>query len=67
MLTSPTQVSSLRMSLVHVGYLLISTLISVSVHEFGHAIAAARLIFFPMFFFGNFAFAFFKDEGYYDR
>lgn len=34
-------VSSLRMSLLDAGYLLISTLISVSVHEFGHAIAAA--------------------------
>ncbi|XP_062161299.1 membrane-bound transcription factor site-2 protease homolog isoform X4 [Alnus glutinosa] len=38
---SPSSVSGLSMSLADAGYLLISTLISVSVHELGHALAAA--------------------------
>ncbi|WCJ24433.1 hypothetical protein M5689_006393 [Euphorbia peplus] len=35
------RVSALRLSLADASYLLISTLISVSVHEFGHAVSAA--------------------------
>ncbi|XP_059437142.1 membrane-bound transcription factor site-2 protease homolog isoform X1 [Corylus avellana] len=38
---SPSSVSGLSISLADAGYLLISTLISVSVHELGHALAAA--------------------------
>lgn len=33
-----------------VGYMCISTIISVSAHEFGHALAAARLSFYFFFF-----------------
>jgi S2P endopeptidase len=39
------QVYGSRLSVADAGYLLLSTLISVSVHEFGHSIAAARSLF----------------------
>lgn len=36
------QVSDITISLADAGYIFLSTLISVSCHEFGHAVAAAR-------------------------
>lgn len=38
------QVSGLSISFADAAHLVFSTLLSVSVHEFGHAIAAARLV-----------------------
>lgn len=42
------QVFGFTMSLTNVVYLVVSTLISVAVHEFGHAVAAARSALFPL-------------------
>ena len=41
------QVFGLSISVTDVGYMCISTIMSVSAHEFGHALAAARLSFMP--------------------
>lgn len=41
----PSEAPALDVSLSDSTYLLISSLISVSVHEFGHALAAARSVF----------------------
>ncbi|KAF6135222.1 hypothetical protein GIB67_035293 [Kingdonia uniflora] len=42
-------VPSFRMAVADGGYIILSTLVSVAVHEFGHAVAAARSCFLVMF------------------
>ncbi|RZC67598.1 hypothetical protein C5167_011291 [Papaver somniferum] len=48
---SVLKVPSLGVSLIDGGFIIFSTLISVAVHEFGHAISAARFVFVVTFLF----------------
>lgn len=44
----PLQVSGLSISLADAGYVVIASLVSITAHEFGHAVAATRSILYSL-------------------